>query len=59
MTRTHNGHTLQIEINGATFIGDLIGKRGKALAGYVCGNIATDGTLSNVRHVNGTNCRAL
>jgi len=59
MTRTHNGHTLLIEINGATFIGDLIGRRGKALAGFVCGRVNADGSLSDVKHVNGSNTRSL
>jgi hypothetical protein len=64
MTAQHNGHTLTIETStnasGARiFIGDLLGKSGKPCAGYVCGNVADDGTLSNVRHVNGRNVRSL
>ena len=60
-----NGHTLtDIEISnaangGRVFIANLIGRRGKVLAGYVCGGIEEDGTFVNVLHINGSNQRRL
>lgn len=60
-----NGHTLtDIEISttangGRVFLATLIGRRGKALAGYVCGRVEEDGTFADVRHVNGANQRRL
>lgn len=60
-----NGHTLvNVEV-GTTpqglriFTANLVGKRGKVLAGYVCGVIGEDGTPRSVIHVNGSNQRWL
>ena len=60
-----NGHTLtDIEISnaangGRVLIANPIGRRGKVLAGYVCGRVEEDGTFVNVLHINGSNQRRL
>ena len=63
MIATYRALTLDITItesaSGKIFIGDLIGRRGKPLAGYVCGRVDADGQLLGVRHVTGSAVRSL
>lgn len=60
MTTTYRGYNLDITITrspihgGQIFDGVIISKKGKPLAGGVCGRVAEDGRLFDVRHVGAT-----